>query len=151
MSLVMDLGCRAGLYHKTLAEDAEDWLDRVTDTRTYIGGGGTRAIEQANHMAAAAAFGVGCAFLRERLPALPAWGLGTLYGAGLYVINIASIAPFIELTEGEQNAPTSIRAERLDLHILYGILTAIIAGRLANERLQNVSVLTRTGVRRTNS
>jgi len=135
VSLAMDLGRRAGVLHKVLAEDAEDWLDRAANTRARIGEGGTRAMEQANHMAAAAAFGIGYAWLRERLPALPAWGLGALYGAGLYVINIAGIAPLIGLTEGERNAPAPVRAERLGLHVLYGVLTAVVADELANERL----------------
>ena len=135
MSLAMDLGRRAGVLHKTLAEDAEDWLDRVANTRHYIGQSGTRAMEQANHMAAAAAFGIGYSLLRERVPALSAWGVGTLYGAGLYVINIAGIAPLIGLTEGERNAPAPVRAERLGLHVLYGVLTAVVADELANERL----------------
>jgi len=135
VSLAMDLGRRAGVLHKVLAEDAEDWLDRAANTRARIGEGGTRAMEQANHMAAAAAFGIGYAWLRERLPALPAWGLGALYGAGLYVINIAGIAPLIGLTEGERNAPAPVRAERLGLHVLYGVLTAVVADGLANGRL----------------
>ena len=92
-------------------------------------------MEQANHMAAAAAFGIGYSLLRERVPALPAWGMGTLYGAGLYVINIAGIAPLIGLTEGERNAPAPVRAERFGLHVLYGVLTALVADELANERL----------------
>jgi hypothetical protein len=68
VSLPMDLGRRAGVLHKALAEDAEDWLDRAANTRARIGEGGTRAMEQANHMAAAAAFGIGYVWLRERLP-----------------------------------------------------------------------------------
>ena len=135
VSLAMDLGRRAGVLHKTLAEDAEDWLDRAADTRQHVGEGGTRAMEQANHMAAAAAFGIGYSLLRERLPALPAWRLGALYGAGLYVINIAGIAPLIGLTEGERDAPAAVRAERLGRHVLYGVLTAIVADQLASERL----------------
>ena len=134
MSLAMEFGRRAGLLHKTLAENAEDWLDRAADTRAQIGEGGTRTMEQANHMAAAAAFGFGYSFVRERVPAVPAWVLGTLFGVGLYVINIAGIAPLIGLTEGEQNAPAPVRAERLGLHVLYGVLTAIVADELANER-----------------
>ncbi|MBV8523172.1 MAG: hypothetical protein JOY71_13785 [Acetobacteraceae bacterium] len=133
MSLVMGLGRRAGILHKTLAENAEDWLDRAADTRRRIGEGGTRAMEQANHMAAAAVFGVGYALLRERVPALPAWVLGTLYGSGLYATNIAGIAPLIRLTEGEQNAPASVRAERFGLHVLYGVIAAMVADELTSE------------------
>ena len=133
MSLAMELGRRTGTLHKTLTEDAEGWLDRVAHTRQHIGEGGTRGIEQANHLAAAAGFGVAYSFLRERARALPSWGLGMVYGAGLYVINIVGIAPLIGLTEGEHKAPTAVRAERFGLHLLYGVLTAVIAGELADE------------------
>lgn len=135
MSLVMELGRRSGVLHKTLAEDAQDWLDRVANTREHIGESGTYALEQANHMAAAAGFGVVYGLLRGSAPALPAWQLGSLYGAGLYVINIAGVAPLISLTEGEQNAPAPVRAERLGLHLLYGVLTAVITDVLPQERL----------------
>jgi hypothetical protein len=52
--------------------------------------------------------------------------LGSFYGVGLYVISIAGIAPLIGLTEGEQNAPVPARAERLGLHLLHGMLTAMV-------------------------
>ena len=38
MSLAMEFGRGTGVLHKTLAEDAEDWLDRVAHTRQHIGG-----------------------------------------------------------------------------------------------------------------
>ncbi len=61
MSVAMVLGRRAGLLHETLAEHSEDWLDRTMGTRRRIGEGGTAAVEEANHMAAAAAFGLATA------------------------------------------------------------------------------------------
>ena len=136
MSLAMVVGRRAGLLHKTLAEDAEDWLDRVVDARRLLGQGGTTALEQANHMAASVAFGVGYSLLSERLSGLPAPMLGALYGAGLYAVNIVGIAPLLGMTEGERNAPGLIRAERLGLHLLYGMLAASITDRIS-ERLKS--------------
>ncbi len=59
MSLAMVVGRRSGLLHQTLAEEAEDWLDRVVYARRLLGQGGTTALEQPNHMAASVAFGVG--------------------------------------------------------------------------------------------
>jgi hypothetical protein len=116
-------------------ELGEHWTLGAEDLALLSGLPDAGKLGLANHMAAAAAFGLGYSWLRERLPALPAWGLGTLYGAGLYGINIADIAPLIGLTEGEQNAPAPVRAERLGLHILYGVLTACVADGLANGRL----------------
>lgn len=77
MDFAMVLGRRAGLLHKTLAEESEDWLDRTASTRRRIGEGGTEAVEQVNHFAASAAFGLGYGALRSRLPRLP----GVLLGA----------------------------------------------------------------------
>lgn len=131
MSLAMVAGRRSGLLHKTLAEDAEDWLDRAAGSRRLVGRGGTTALEQANHMAASAAFGVGYALLSTRLPRVPSPLLGALYGAGLYAVNIVGIAPLLGMTEGEGNAPMPVRAERFGLHILYGALTALVAEGLS--------------------
>ena len=56
VSLAMSLGRRASVLHKTLAEYAEDWVDRAADTRSHIGKSGTWTLEQGNHIAASAAF-----------------------------------------------------------------------------------------------
>lgn len=129
-SLAMVMGRRAGLLQKTLAEDAEDWLDSTASTRRHLGETGTHLVEQVNHMAASAAFGAGYGVLRERFPEPDPWLLGALYGGGLYAINIAGIAPLIGLTEGEHRAGPSLRAERLGIHVLYGVGTALVADAL---------------------
>ncbi len=66
---------------------------------------------------------------------MPRWLSGAPYGAGLYAFNIAGVAPLIRLTGRERNAPAPVRVERLGLHILYGVLTAIVADRLADARM----------------
>ena len=63
--------------------------------------------------------------------------LGAIYGAGLYVTNIAGIAPLIRLTNGERNTSTPVRAERLGLHVLCGVVTAIVTDQLAFRRERN--------------
>jgi hypothetical protein len=75
ISVAMDAGRRNGWLHKTLAEDAEDWLDRTLETRTHIGPGGTTALEQTNHLLASAGFGLANCFLQNRFPRTPvsAW------------------------------------------------------------------------------
>lgn len=134
ISLAMALGARTGWLHKTLSEDAVDWLDRLADTRQRVGSTGTIALEQTNHMMAAGAFGLGYSLLRDRLPRVPYPLLGLGYGATLYAVNIAGIAPLIGLTEGEHNASNPLRAERLGVHLLFGVVTA-----LATEALSSTS------------
>lgn len=60
--------------------------------------------------------------------------LGTLYGAGLYAVNIAGIAPLLGMTQGERNAPMDVRAQRLGMHVLYGVVTALVADGLSGRR-----------------
>ncbi len=134
VSLVMAVGRRSGVLHKTLAEEAEDWLDRVAASRRLVGRGGTTALEQANHIVASGIFGVGYGVLRAWVPRVPAVVLGSLYGAGLYAVNIAGIAPLIGLTEGERNVPMPVRAERLGVHVLYGAVTAVVREWLDGSR-----------------
>jgi hypothetical protein len=127
ISLVMALGARTRWLHKTLSDDAVDWLNRLADTRRRVGTTGTIALEQINHMMASGAFGLGYSMLRDRLPRIPYPLLGLGYGAALYAVNIAGIAPLIGLTEGEHNASNPLRAERLGVHLLFGLATALAA------------------------
>lgn len=129
-ALAMSLGRRAGILQKTLAEESEDWLDRKADTRRHLGRTGTTALEQANHLVAAAAFGRGYLMLRQRLPSVPTLPLGLAFGAGLYAVNIVGIAPLTGITQGEQNAPPQTVAQRLAMHLLFGVVTAGVADAL---------------------
>lgn len=134
MSLAMIFGRRAGVLDKTLAEHSEDWLDRTMGTRRRIGEGGTAAVEEANHMAAAATFGFGYGALRGCLPRVPGVLLGALYGAGLYAVNIAGAAPLLGITRGEQNAPAPVRAQRFGMHVLFGVVAALVTDGLVGRR-----------------
>lgn len=127
---VMFAGRKSGALTKTLDRDAVDWIDRTTGSRDAIGDAGTSLVEFANHLGASAAFGYGYARLREMVPDLPDWALGAAWGSGLYAVNIAGIAPVLGITEGEIAAGPRTAAERLGLHLLQSIATAMIAERL---------------------
>jgi hypothetical protein len=130
---VMVGGRRAGLLGKTLDRDSVDWIDRNTGSRAAIGDGGTSAVEFANHLGASAAFGLGYAFLRERLPeAVPGWAIGAGYGTALYLVNIGGVAPVLGITKGEVEAGPRLAAERWGVHLLQTVATAAIADRLAD-------------------
>ena len=134
ISVAMEACRRSGWLHKTLAEDAEDWLDRTLETRTHIGHGGTTALEQVSHLFASAGFGLAYSVLRRRFPYTSGVGLGAAYGAALYAINIAGIAPVLGMTEGEYNASKAVRKERLGLHLLYGALTGFVADLVSDPK-----------------
>jgi predicted outer membrane lipoprotein len=118
-------GRRAGVLEKTLAEESEDWLDEKFDTRRRLGDTGTTAIEQADHMLTATAFGVAYAKAKSYVGNLP-WPLaGAAYGAGLYAVNIVGLAPLLGITRGEWNERPRVIGQRLGMHVLFGIATAL--------------------------
>lgn len=133
MTAIMLAERRAGVKHETLAEKSEDWLDRTMDSDTIVGENGTRAIEQANHLLASAAFGAGYSAIRYFAPRLPAPGVGAAYGLGLYATNIALAAPILGITEGEDKVPLRVSLERSGLHILFGLATALVASALSKD------------------
>lgn len=123
VSAVMIGGRQAGLLNKTLGEHTEDWMDRKADARHYLGETGTTVVEQLNHLAASAAFGAGYG---ASLPTLPDQPLrnGAIFGAGLYTTAIGGIAPLIGITRGEHKEPPAVIAQRLGLHVLFGVVTS---------------------------
>ena len=129
VSAAMIAGRRAGLLHKTLAEHGEDWLDRLFDARRRAGPHAVTIAEQTNHLATSAAFGWGYGLLRPHVR-WPATVLGALYGSALYAINIVGIAPRIGMTRGESRVSTGVSAQRLAMHVLFGVATAAIAESL---------------------
>lgn len=110
--------------HKTLAEDAEDWLDRTVDSRRYLGQSGTTVAEQVGHIGASAVFGFLYGTLQRSVPGMPPLVLGSLYGGTLYAVNIAGVAPLIGLTRGEGREPLAVVLERLGLRLLFGVAVA---------------------------
>ncbi|MCK8782847.1 hypothetical protein M0638_00445 [Roseomonas sp. NAR14] len=98
---------------------------------------GVTPVEEAGHLAASAGFGLAYGLLRRELPPASPLVLGSLYGAGLYAANLASGTPLLGLAEGRrgETAPAPpVMAERLGLHMLYGIVTALAADELESGR-----------------
>jgi hypothetical protein len=131
LSGVMSVGRDAGLLHKTLADQASDWLDRRFRTRDWAGDDGTQAFEQGSHLAASAAFGAVYGATRPLTQSVPPVAAGALFGAGLYAVAIAGVAPRIGLTADEQFEVESVVLQRLGLHVLFGVITALVADALA--------------------
>lgn len=130
---VMWGGRKSGMLGKTLDRDAVDWIDRYTGSRDAIGDVGTSLIEFGNHLGASAAFGRLYAELRDYFPDMPPAALGALFGTGLYVVNIAGIAPLLGITEGEVEAGPRKAGERWMLHIVQSVVTAMVAERLSDD------------------
>jgi hypothetical protein len=134
VSGVMAIGRDAGLLHKTLADQASDWLDRRFNTREWAGEDGTQALEQGNHLAASAAFGAVYGATRPLTQSVPPVAAGALFGAGLYAVAIAGVAPRIGLTPDDDHDVETVFLQRLGLHVLFGVITALVADALAPVR-----------------
>jgi len=131
-SAVMFAGRKSGLMTKTLDRDAVDWIDEKTGSRAVIGDTGTSIAEFANHLGASAAFGAALPKLEDMAPSLSPVTLGALYGTALYAVNIGAIAPVLGITQGEFAAGPRKAGERWFIHVLQGVLTAVIARRLVS-------------------
>ncbi len=134
ISGVMAIGRDAGLLHETLADRASDWLDRRFKTRDWAGEDGTQALEQGGHLAASAAFGAVYGATRPLTQAVPPVAAGALFGAGLYAVAIAGVAPRIGLTPDEDHEVEAVALQRLGLHVLFGVITALVVDALAPVR-----------------
>ena len=129
----MFAGRKTGVLDKTLDRDAVDWIDETTGSREAIGDTGTSLVEFTNHLGASVSFAALYPPLRRAFPTVPPVILGTLYGTGLYVVNIAGIAPLLGITEGEFAAGPKKAAERWSLHVLQSVTTALAIERLADD------------------
>lgn len=132
LSGAMLAGRRLGLLHQTLGEHSEDWLDRTFASRSHVGEAGTFLAEQGNHFAASAVFGAAFGAAYPSVEPHPI-AAGVLYGTALYAVNIAGVAPVLGITKGETAEPPSIPLQRLGLHLLFGVVTAIATDALLKE------------------
>jgi hypothetical protein len=130
----MYAGRKSGVLHKTLDRDAVDWIDDTTGSRGLIGDTGTSLVEFGNHLGASAAFAGLYAKLRDAFPDASPAVLGALFGTGLYLVNIAGIAPLLGITEGETKAGPQKATERWAVHVLQSVVTALVMEKLADNR-----------------
>jgi hypothetical protein len=131
LSGVMAVGRDAGLLHEMLADRAGDWLDGRFGTREWAGDDGAQALEQANHLAASAAFGAVYGATRPLTRSVPPVAAGALFGAGLYAVALAGAAPGIGLSDGEDYEPGAVALQRFRLHVVFGVISAVVADALA--------------------
>jgi len=133
VSGVTAVGRDAGLLHKTLADQASNWLDQRFNTRDWAGEDGTQALEQGSHLAAAAAFGAVYGATRPITQAVPPFAAGALFGAGLYAVAITGVATRNGFTPDDED-DEAIGLQGLGLHVLFGVITALVADALAPVR-----------------
>ncbi|MGH8012397.1 MAG: hypothetical protein ACREQ4_07855 [Candidatus Binataceae bacterium] len=130
MAGAMTAGRNAGIVSPTLTDLAKAWLDRNLNARHRVGESGTSVLEQLNYMAASSIFGIGYAHARRYFDRFAPAAAGAIFGGGLYALNLGGIASLIGLTHGERNYTPQVTSRRLGMHILYGVVTAVVADRL---------------------
>ncbi len=123
---VAAFGRESGTLHKTMAENARDWLQQNTSSPPP-----GPVAEHGSHFGMAALLGGLYGLTRPLTRFIPAPIMGALFGAGLYYTNAAAIAPAIGMTEGEDKADKKISYERLAVHVGFGVVTALVAAALA--------------------
>ncbi len=130
----MVFGRDAGLLGETLSENAQDWLDDRFDTRAWAGEDGTAFLEQVNHLATSAIFGAVFGATRPATRLIPPLAAGAAFGAALHAVAITKIAPMIGLTREARDEPKGVPAQRLGIHILFGVITAICTDALVGRQ-----------------
>ena len=134
VSGVMTFGRDLGLLQHSLADAAEDWMDERFDTRSKVGEDGTSALVQVNHLLVSGLFGAAFGAMRPLTKAIPPIAAGALFGAGLYAVAIGKVAPAIKLTRGENREPDNVQVQRLGVHVLFGVLTAMATDAMMDRR-----------------
>lgn len=60
-------------------------------------------------------------------PCAPGFLMARRRCAALYAVGIAGIAPRLGVTEGERQAGPALATQRLGMHLLFGVVTALVA------------------------
>ena len=131
-SAVQVFGRDTGLVHRTLAENARDRLTELVPPSSPL-----RPLaenDQVVHFGVAAVLGAAYGVLRPAFRWLPPSVAGALFGAGLYAVNVAQIAPKAGVTAGEDAAPPEVTRERLMVNIAFGVITAFVVASLVEGR-----------------
>ncbi|GGO93444.1 hypothetical protein EV664_103209 [Stakelama pacifica] len=88
----------------------------------------------AGHLIASAGFGATYALLRRWVPGLPAAGIGTAYGAGIYAIDMARAVP--EHVGKVERSPRAV-AGQVALQLLFGAGTALAVAMMTPRENKN--------------
>ena len=125
---------RLGLVDKSLPVKVERWTayHAGVDPEDLKGPVtiGEEAVAHSGHLVASAALGATYGVLRARYDA-PAVSSGLVFGLGLFALNLGVIGPALTITRKPWNERPRILGQRAVLHALFGVVTAVVAERIA--------------------
>lgn len=95
--------------------------------------GGEEAAAQGAHLVLSVAAGAIYGAMRGRFD-MPAPAVGMVFGLGFYALAWGAVGPSLAITEKPGETPATLLARRAMVHILFGVVTALVAERIARRR-----------------
>ncbi len=121
-----------GMVSEPLPHKVERRMARRLGVVDQIGAHEEDLLAQAQHLALGAAFGAGYSLLRHRFD-LPSASAGPIYGLVVYVVNVAGLGPALDLNRAPWDDEPPEVARQIFIHLIYGLVTATLIRRLAEE------------------
>ena len=126
MTGAMTMGKKTGMVETPMPVKIEHWVKDQTGQDIATTPQQEMMASQGGHLVLSALFGAGYGFLQANAT-LPSMALGPLYGLGLYGLNLVGIAPRLGITEEPWNEETMTVGRQMMMHLLYGMVTAVVA------------------------
>lgn len=129
MTAFMTVATRAGIINTPLPMKVQRWAEDKAGVENRPAGLQEEATAQGGHLLFSATLGAlyGALNSAVRLPTLPS---GSIYGAGLYALNLGALGPASGITRGPWNEKPTTAGRRLMMHVLFGTVTAFVASKL---------------------
>ncbi len=132
MSVGMMVGKQAGVIKRPPPLEVEHELEQRAGVEEQTSPGEEQALAQGLHLLFGAGFGA-CYGLLRRAFDLPAIPTGPLYGLGVYAFNLAGVGPALGLTAGPWHEQPMTVGNRIMLHLVYGVVTALVSDRVRRQ------------------
>jgi uncharacterized membrane protein YagU involved in acid resistance len=138
MSVGMVLSQLAGARKRPPPVEMEHELERRAGVAEETSATVKLTLASGLHLAIGVGFGALYGMLRARLPLNALWA-GPLYGLAVYVVSLAGFGPAFGLTTGPWQERTTTVTRRIALHLVYGLVTAIVTERVQHAATEQAS------------
>jgi hypothetical protein len=132
MTGIRTLLVATGIVSKPLPHKVERRMAMQLGVNDRLGAHSEDLLAQAQHLALGATFGVGYSLLRYLLD-FPS-SAGPLYGLFVYAVNVAGLGPALDLNRPPWRDDPPNVARQIFIHLIYGIVTAVMVRRLAHDQ-----------------
>jgi hypothetical protein len=132
MTGIRTLLVETGMVSEPLPHKVERRLAMQLGIDDRLGARSEDLLAQVQHLALGATFGIGYSLLRHRLN-FPS-SAAPLYGLFVYAANVAGLGPAFDLNRAPWRDDPPDVARQIFIHLIYGLVTAQVIHRLAEER-----------------